>query len=78
MVTTFVCLAGDRSKGVWKFLDTVCQSDTGVELAELEHSSLRQCLLFCSGRVPIFVHPSFYWSLKVRFPLDVGGVSRDG
>ena len=78
MVTTFIRTAGDRTKGVWKFLDTVRQTDVGVKLAELEHSSLRRCLPFCSGRVPIFVHPSFYRSLKVRFPLDVGGVSRDG
>ena len=78
MVTTFVRSAGDRSKGMWKFLDTVCQTDTGVELVELEHSSLRRCLPFCSGRVPILVQPAFYWSLKVQFPLDVGGVSRDG
>ena len=59
MVTTFICTAGDRTKGVWKFLDTVRQTDVGVKLAELEHSSLRRCLPFCSGRVPIFVHPPF-------------------
>ena len=78
MVTTFIRAAGDRTKGVWKFLDTVRQTDTGVKLAELEHSSLKRCLSFCAGRVPILVHPSFYRALKVRFPLDVGGVSRDG
>ena len=30
------------------------------------------------NRVPIYVHPSLYRSLKVWFPLDVGGLSRDG
>ena len=78
MVTTFIRAAGDRTKGVWKFLDTVHQTDSGVKLAELEHSSLKRCLPFCAGRVPILVHPSFYGALKVRFPLDVSGVSRDG
>ena len=78
MVTTFIRSAGDRTKGVWQFLDTARQTDAGVKLAELEHSSLKRCLPFCSGRVPILVDPSFYRSLKVRFPLDVGGVSRDG
>ena len=78
MVTTFIRSAGDRTKGVWQFLDTARQTDAGVKLAELEHSSLKRCLPFCSGRVPILVHPSFYRSLKVRVPLDVGGVSRDG
>ena len=42
MVTTFVRSAGDRTKGVWKFLSTVCQTDTGMKLAELEHSSLKK------------------------------------
>ena len=78
MVTTLIRAAGDRTKGIWQFLDTVRQTDVGVKLAELEHSSLRRCLPFCSGRVPILFHPSFYRSLKVRFPLDVGGVSWDG
>ena len=68
--------SGDRSKGVWKFLDTVRQTNTGVVLAELEHSSLKRCLPFCAGRTPILVHPSLYRSLKVRFLLYVGGVSR--
>ena len=77
MVTTFVRSAGNRTKGVWKFLNMVCQTDLGMKLAELEHSSLKKCLPFYSGRVPILVHPSFYRSLKVRFPLDVGGINRD-
>ena len=77
MVTTFVRSAGDRTKGVWKFLSTVCQTDTGIKLAELEHSSLKKCIPFYSGRVPILVHPSLYRSLKLRFPIDVGGITRD-
>ena len=32
---------------------------------------------YCSGRVPILVHPSLYRSLKLRFPIDVGGITRD-
>ena len=70
MVTTFVRSAGDRTKGVWK-------TDTGIKLAELEHSSLKKYIPFCSGRVPILVHPSLYRSLKLRFPVDVGGITRD-
>ena len=77
MVTTFVRSAGDRTKGVWKFLSTVCQTDMGIKLAELEHSSLKKCIPFCSGRVPILVHASLYRSLKLRFPIDVGGITRD-
>ena len=77
MVTIFVRSAGDRIKGVWKFLSTVCQTDTGMKLAELEHSSLKKCIPFCSGRVPILVHPSLYRSLTLQFPIDVGGITRD-
>ena len=76
MVTTFVHSSDDRSKGVWKFLDTVGQIETVVVLAELEHSSLKRCLPYFSGRIHILIHPSLYRSLKVWFPLDVGGVSR--
>ena len=77
MVTTFVRSAGDRTKGVWKFLSTDCQTDTGIKQAELEHSSLKKCIPYCSGRAPILVHPSLYRSLKLRFPIDVGGITRD-
>ena len=77
MVTTFVRSADDRTKGVWKFLSTVCQTDTDIKLAELEHSSLKKFIPFCSGRVPILVHPSLYRSLKLKFPIDAGGISRD-
>ena len=77
MVTTFVWSAGDRTKGVWKFLSTVCQTDTGIKLAELEHSSLKKCITYCPGRVPILVHPSLYRALKLKFPIDVGGITRD-
>ena len=77
MVTTFVRSAGDRTRGVWKFLSTVCQTDTGMKLAELEHSSVKKCIPYCSGKVPILVHPSLYMSLKLRFPIDLGGITRD-
>ena len=77
MVTTFVRSAGNRTKGVWKFLSRVRQTDTGIKLAELEHSSLKKCIPFCSGRVPILVHSSLYRSIKLQFPIDVGGITRD-
>ena len=33
---------------------------------------------FCTGWVSIYVLPFFYRSLKLRYPLDVRGVSREG
>ena len=78
MVTTFIRSVGDRTRDVWKFLETVCQTDTGVRLAKLQHSSLNQMLNNYAKSVPIYVHASLYRSLKVRFPLDVGRLSREG
>ena len=78
MVTTFVRAVGSQTQGVCKFLEEASQLDVDVRLAELQHSSFKKLFVKCSGRVPICVHPSFYRSLKVRFPLDVGGLSRGG
>ena len=78
MVITFVHSVGSRTHGAWKFLEEVCQLDAGVKLAELQHPSLNKMSGKCAGRIPFYVHPSFYRSLKERFPLDVGGLSRNG
>ena len=78
MVTTFVHSVGSQTQGVWKFLEEASQLDAGVRLVELRHSLLKKMFAKCLGRVPIFVHPSFYRFLKVRFLLDVRGLSRSG
>ena len=75
MVTTFVRSAGNRTKELWHFLEGASRAD--VMLADLRHQSLKKLLPFCAGRVPILVHPSFYRSLKLRYPVDVGGITRD-
>ena len=49
-----------------------------LRLAELEYPSFNEILHQCTGRVPIYVPPSFYRSLKLRYPMDVGGISKDG
>ena len=68
MVTTFVRSTGGRTKDVWQFLEKASRAD--IRLAELEHPSFQKILSYCSGRVIIYVHPSFYRSLKLRFSLD--------
>ena len=75
MVTTFVCMAGNRTRELWRFL--LETSHANIRLAELEHPSLKKMSSFCSGRNPIYVHPSFYRALKLKYPMDVGGISRD-
>ena len=44
----------------------------------MERPSLNILSSKCTDRVPIYVHPYFYRSLKLRYPLDVGGISWDG
>ena len=75
MVTTFVRSAGGWTKEHWHFLEEASRAD--VMLVELHHHTLKKMLPFCSGRVLILVHPSFYRSLKLRYPMDVGGITRD-
>ena len=74
MVTTFVRSAGNRTKELWRFIEEASRAD--MRLAEMEHYSLNDISTKCTGRVRIYVHPSFYRSLKLRYSLDVGGISR--
>ena len=75
MLTTFIRSAGNRTKELWQFIDDTSRTD--VMLADTKNSMLRKMLPFCSGRVPILVHPSFYRTLKLGYPVDVGGITRD-
>ena len=79
MLTTFVRSAGNRTKELWHFIDEASQTD--VILADFKNTMLKKMLKkmlpFCAGRVPILVHPSFYRSLKLGYPMDVGGITRD-
>ena len=76
MVTIFVRLASNRTKELWKFIEEASRAD--MKLAEMEYPSLKKMLTHCAGRVSIYVHPSFYRSLKLRYPLNIGGISKDG
>ena len=76
MVTTFVRSAGNRNKELRRFIEEA--SRMNIMLAEMEHPSLNVIWTKCTGRVPIYVHPCFYRSLKLRSPIDVGRISRDG
>ena len=76
MVTTFIRKMSNRTRELRRFIEEACRAD--IRLAELGHSSLKTMSSFCSGRVPIYVHPCFYRSLKLRYPLDVGGICRHG
>ena len=75
-MTTFVRSPGTRTRELWRFLEDASRVD--IRLMELEPSSLNKILHQCTGRVPIYVHPSFFRALKLRYPVDVGGISRYG
>ena len=75
MLTTFVRTAGSRTKELWQFIEEASHAD--VMLADTTNTMLKKMLPYCAGRVPILVHPSFYRSLKLRYPMDVGGITRD-
>ena len=44
----------------------------------MEHLSFNVMSSKCMGRVPIYVHLCSYRSLKLWYPMDVGGISREG
>ena len=75
MVTPFVRSSGSRTKRLWRFIKEASRVDIaggiGAPLAQKMTPS-------CWSRVPIYVHPSFYRALKLKYRLDVGEISRDG
>ena len=75
MLTTFVRAAGYRTKQLWQFIEEASRAN--VMLADTTNTMLRKMLPYCAGRVPMLVHPSFYRSLKLRYPMDVGGITRN-
>ena len=77
MVTTFVRLPGNRTKDLWEFIE---EASRDGHKAGGNGAPLPQRFVMANVRagVPVYVHPCFYRSLKLRYPLDVGGISRDG
>ena len=71
MVITFVRSAGNHTRELRRFLEEASRTD--IRLAKMEYPSLKIMSSKCTSRVPIYVHPCFYRSLKLRYPMDVGG-----
>ena len=59
MVTTFVCLAGNRTKELWRFIEEASQTD--IKLVELAHSSHNDISSVRAGSrfmfSPVFIGP---------------------
>ena len=75
-MTTFDRPISNRTKELWHFIEEASRAD--IRLSEMEHASLKKMMTHCAGRVPIYVQPCFKRYLKLKYPLDVGGISRDG
>ena len=77
MVTTFIREAEGRyMTGAWAMVKAAELAFPNIRMADREHSSLKHLRSFCSGRAPVYVHPSLYRALKVLYPLHVGGITR--
>lgn len=59
-------------------LEAAKEAIPGQQLIDMDHPSLKNITYKCEGRTPLYVHPSLYRALKLTFPLDVGGVAKDG
>ena len=68
-----------ESGQVWDMLREANSAfNMSTPLAVWHHPDLKKLRICCSGRVPVFMHPSLYRAAKLTFPRDVGGVSQDG
>ena len=64
---------------VWDMLKEANTAfNMSIPLAVWHHPDLKKQKVNCSGRVPVFMHPSLYRASKLTFPRDVGGVCQDG
>ena len=61
---TLVRSIGNRTRELWRFFEEASRTD--IRSAELEHPSINVMLSKCTSRVPIYAHPFFYRSLKLR------------
>lgn len=43
-----------------------------------ENDEINKLKQFCSGRVPVLIHPSFYRALKLTYPWNIVSLSYDG
>lgn len=76
-VTTLI---RDTSKyiNVWVHLFEAREAYPGIRMVELDSPDLIKLHNFCTGRVPLRLHPSLHRALKLTYPTDVGGIVLDG
>ena len=65
---------------VWDLIDHVKKAFPNIVMVDMgkdDDKLLRSVRNKISGRLPIYVHPSLYRSLKLMYPSDVGVIVRD-
>ena len=75
-MTTFIRSSGRCIKGMWLSIEKASQVNIRPE--ELEHPSLRKeggPFIWVGSR--FIIHPSVSTAHKLKYPLVVGGISRD-
>ena len=85
IVTTIVRSISSRTNSLKKPVERRAELNTPriaelntPRIAELNTPRSKKNYLFLFGLGPIYVHPSFHMALKLKYLLDVGGISRDG
>lgn len=79
LLTTFIRVNKDsRTEALWAWINAAKDAIPGQQLVDTEHPLLNNLVFKYEGRVPVYIHPSFYRALKLIFPLDVGGMAKNG
>ena len=74
-----VVKTGEKTQQVWTMLrEANCIFNMPSPLAIFHHQDFRKLRNFCSGRDPVYLHPSLYRAVKLTFPKYIGGISYDG
>ena len=66
---------------VWELIDHAKKAFPNIAMVDMgkdDDKILRSVRNKIAGRLPIYVHPSLYRSLKLIYPSDVGVIVRDG
>lgn len=66
------------SPQAWGHLFEAKEAHPKIRVFELDNANLKILRHFCSGRVPVLLHPSLYQAVKLNYPMDVGCIVLDG
>ena len=71
----------EKNCKAWELIDYAKKAFPDISMVDMgndEDKNLKTVRNKVSGRLPIYLHPSLYRSLKLTYPNDVGVIVRDG